>query len=293
MEWAQPIKPAPTIPSRITVQQATFSLMHGDELLTAGDRNLAFVLRHFTKAAPDGVVHDDGRLLMVSGSLTWPGPYHNGALRLDPSLEPKQMMEQAERFFTGLCPGYCLWVAAHVDGCLEEQAEEAGYVSLGEGIPRMAITHPLSLPRPPDGVRLEEVDGERGWRAYLAVTLESYADVQSADATKAHLSEPKVLLADYIGAVVAYRDGSPSSAAMVVASDGIASVQYVGTVPAARRSGLGELCTQWAVNRGFDLGASAVVLEASDMGAPVYLRMGFVERSRYRFWFGPPTGRST
>lgn len=263
--------------------------MGGDELLAAGDRNLAFVLRHFTRTAPGGVVYDDGRLLMVSCSSTWPGPYHNGAFRLDPSLQPRKFMEQAEEFFAGRCPGYCLWVAAHADKDIEEEAGPAGYVSTGEGVPRMVIDHPLPAPIPIPGVRLEPVTDEGGWRAYLAVTLESYAEMQAAEATTAHLGDAKVLLADHVGAVVAYRGSAPLAAAMVVASDGIASVQYVGTVPAARRSGLGELCTQWAVNRGFDLGASAVVLEASELGAPVYQRMGFVERSRYRFVFGPPS----
>jgi ribosomal protein S18 acetylase RimI-like enzyme len=63
----------------------------------------------------------------------------------------------------------------------------------------------------------------------------------------------------------------------------------VGTVPAARRLGLGELCTRWAADAGFMLGAVAVVLEASEQGEPIYRRMGFDERSRYRWCFGPPS----
>jgi ribosomal protein S18 acetylase RimI-like enzyme len=74
-------------------------------------------------------------------------------------------------------------------------------------------------------------------------------------------------------------------------SDDLAGIQLVGTVPAARRRGLGELCTRWAVRAGFELGATAAVLEASDMGAPLYRRMGFVERSRYRWCLGPPPRR--
>jgi len=51
---------------------------------------------------------------------------------------------------------------------------------------------------------------------------------------------------------------------------------------------LGELCTRWAVGAGFDFGADAIVLEASEAGEPLYLRLGFVEVSRYRWCFGPP-----
>ena len=71
----------------------------------------------------------------------------------------------------------------------------------------------------------------------------------------------------------------------------MAGIQLVGTIPDARGRGLGELCTRWAVGVGFDLGASAVVLEASEAGEPLYLRLGFVEVSRYRWCFGPPAPR--
>ena len=65
-----------------------------------------------------------------------------------------------------------------------------------------------------------------------------------------------------------------------------------GPSPAPGAAGLGELCTRWAVAAGFDLGAQAIVLEASEAGEPLYLRLGFVEVSRYRWCFGPPARRS-
>ncbi len=102
------------------------------------------------------------------------------------------------------------------------------------------------------------------------------------------LARVEALCADGVRAVVARDNGEPVAAAMVVVSDGVAGVQLVGTVPAARRRGLGELCTQWTVLAGFELGAEAAVLEASEAGEPVYLRMGFVELSRYRWCFGAP-----
>ena len=92
-----------------------------------------------------------------------------------------------------------------------------------------------------------------------------------------------------VRAVVARDRGRPVAAAMVVASGAVAGIQLVGTIPGARGRGLGELCTRWAVGAGFDLGADAIVLEASEAGEPLYLRLGFVEVSRYRWCFGPPS----
>jgi predicted GNAT family acetyltransferase len=96
-----------------------------------------------------------------------------------------------------------------------------------------------------------------------------------------------------VRAVVARHGGRAVAGAMVVASGAVAGLQLVGTVPGFRGRGLGELCTRWAVAAGFELGAQAIVLEASEAGEPLYLRLGFVELSRYRWCFGPPAQAPT
>ena len=267
-----------------------------DELLAAGDRNLADVLRLYGRTAPGAVMEDDGGLLLLSSLASWPAPYHNGALRLDPSLAPSEVLARAAAFFDGRAPGYCVWIAAHRDGDLEDAALSGGYAPISpEGTPRMALRHRLSPAVAPPGVSLEEVvDDEGRRRAYLAVTVEAYAEsFLPSDAARTNLATMAAVRAPNVRSVVARLEGRPVAAAMVVASGPgtepwAASVQLVGTVPGARGRGLGELCTRWAVEAGFDLGAGAVVLEASEAGDPLYRRMGFTEVSRYRWCFGPP-----
>jgi GNAT superfamily N-acetyltransferase len=264
-------------------------------LLAAGDRNLAAVLRLAARTAPGGVVDDDGRLLLFSSIASWPGPYHNGAMRLDPALAPDEVLARADSFFDGRSTGYCVWIAAHADEDLERGALAAGYARISEtGAPRLALEHRLDPPVPAPGVTLDEVVDEAGRRAYLAVTVEAYADsFLPADAAEAQLATVASVHGPAVRAVVARDQGRPVAAAMVVASDGVAGVQLVGTVPGARGRGLGELCTRWAVHTGYALGAGAVVLEASEAGDPLYRRMGFTEVSRYRWCFGPPRPPAT
>lgn len=280
-----------------------------DELLAAGDRNLADVLRLYGRTAPGAVMEDDGGLLLLSSLPSWPAPYHNGAFRLDRSLPAAEVLGRAAAFFDGRASGYCVWIAAHADGDLEDAALSAGYAPISpEGTPRMALGHPLARAVPPPGVTLEEVVDDGGRRAYLAVTVEAYAEsFLPFDAARTNLATLASVCAPNVRAVVAHVDGRPVAAAMVVASGPgaggpgsgpgtgaagperwVASVQLVGTVPSARGRGLGELCTRWAVGAGFELGATAMVLEASEAGDPLYRRMGFAEVSRYRWCFGPP-----
>ena len=264
--------------------------MERDELLAAGDRNLAAVLRLYARTAPGAAADDDGRVLLVSTSPRWPGQYHNGAVRLDPAVAPSEVLGRAEAFFSGRTPGFCVWIAAHADGDLELAALAAGYAAVSDtGTPRMALAHPLAPAEAPPGVALDEVVDEAGRRAYLAVTVEAYADsFLSPDAAEAQLASVEAVHGPGVRAVVARLEGRPVAGAMVVGGGGVAGIQLVGTVPDARGRGLGELCTRWAANAGFALGAPAVVLEASEAGEPLYRRMGFTEVSRYRWCFGPP-----
>jgi ribosomal protein S18 acetylase RimI-like enzyme len=268
-------------------------MMDRDELLAAGDHNLASTMRLYAATAPGARLEDDGRLLLYSTSETWPGPYHNGAIRLDPTLAPGEVLGGAATFFSGR-PGYCVWIAAHADADLERSALDAGYPSISSaGAPRLALEHRLDAPpgRPlPAGVTLEEVTDEDARLDYLAVTVDAYADsFLPRDAAEAQLATLDAVRGPSVRAVVGRDHGKPVAAAMVVGSGTVAGIQLVGTVPGARGRGLAEHCTRWAVRAGFGLGADAIVLEASAEGEPLYLRMGFVEVSRYRWCFGPPS----
>ena len=75
--------------------------------------------------------------------------------------------------------------------------------------------------------------------------------------------------------VVARRAAQPVATAMIFESDGVASVQWVGTIPTARGTGLGALVTTAVTNLAFDRGATSCTLQASPMGAPVYQRLGY------------------
>jgi len=263
--------------------------MDRDELLAAGDHNLASTMRLYATTAPGALLEDDDGLLLYSTSQTWPGPYHNGAIRLDPTLAPDEVLRRAAAFFAAR-PGYCVWIAAHADADLQQAALDAGYSSISPtGAPRLALEHRLEPGTVPAGVTLEEVTDDAGRLDYLAVTVDAYADsLLPRDAAQAQLATLDAVRGPAVRAVVAYDHRRPVSAAMAVGSGEVAGIQLVGTIPGARGRGFAELCTRWAVGSGFDLGARAIVLEASDEGEPLYLRLGFVEVSRYRWCFGPP-----
>jgi ribosomal protein S18 acetylase RimI-like enzyme len=89
------------------------------------------------------------------------------------------------------------------------------------------------------------------------------------------LFHDETILAPNIAAFVAYMDAEPVACAMTLVSHRIAGVFYIATVEHARRRGLGDALTRMAARAGFELGAGAAWLGASEMGAGLYRRIGF------------------
>jgi predicted acetyltransferase len=81
---------------------------------------------------------------------------------------------------------------------------------------------------------------------------------------------------------VAYLDGTPASAAMIVSTGGVGMVAWVATVETARGHGLGALTTVLATNDAFDRGDSFASLQASPMGESLYRRLGYEHLFDYR-----------
>jgi len=99
--------------------------------------------------------------------------------------------------------------------------------------------------------------------------------------------DPATVLAPDTSAFVFYVDGFPVSTGLTMLKNRIAWIGWVATRPEARGHGYGRVATIAAIRAGFTLGGTFASLEATRMGVPVYLRLGFREILRYRnYWPG-------
>jgi GNAT superfamily N-acetyltransferase len=158
----------------------------------------------------------------------------------------------------------------------------------------MLILGPLLDHKGVDGVAVERVEDEAGIADCVAVNAEAYATYGMPSEVLPELFDNAAALVDDPAAhvVVARRDGDAVATAMTFESDGVASVQWVGTVSAARGSGLGALVTTAVTNLAFERGATSVTLQASPMGEPIYRSLGYETVYRYSEfvrWPKPPT----
>ena len=245
--------------------------------LQLGHRTLIAFDRALTRWGSRGALQEGDGVVLCAGG-TWIPVVANGAFRSDDSLSGAALIARADTFFSGLGRGFTVKVRdSGEDDDLRRACEVAGLESFGDAVPEMICRTPLTEPHPIDGVTMRVVDDDDGVRDFVTVNAEAYATYgMPAEVLSDLFDETARVLADPAASIVVARRGDePIATAMAYESDGVASLQWVGTVPSARTAGLGALVTVAATNLTFEHGASSCSLQASPMGESVYRRLGY------------------
>ncbi len=233
--------------------------------------------RAMTRWASKGRLDEGGGVVLSAGG-TWIPMIANTASRLDDSVRPEVLLERADAFFGAIGRGFTVPVReTKGDNDLRSACEKAGLELFGTSIPDMVCTARLADLPPAPGIVLRDLRDEADVRAFTDVNTAAYGTYGMPAEVFADLFDLPAILVDdpATHVMLATRDDVAVATALLYESDGAGSVQWVGTVPDARGSGLGALVTVAVTNLAFDRGASSVSLQASPMGAPVYLRLGY------------------
>jgi hypothetical protein len=242
-----------------------------------GQRNLIAFNRGLTRWGSRGALEEGGGAVLCAGG-SWIPVVANSAFRADDALAAPVLIERADAFFASLARGFSVKVRDNgQDDDLEHACEEAGLQVFGEPVPQMIRRAPLAEPPGADGVMLRMVDDEAGLHDFITVNSAAYGTYGLPTEVMGELFDEtaRVLADPALHIVVAVRNGEPVATATTFESDGVASVQWVGTIPAARTAGLGALVTARVTNLAFEHGASSCTLQASPMGEPVYRALGY------------------
>jgi hypothetical protein len=259
-----------------------------------GQANLIAFNRAMTRWSTKGALEErDGCVLCAGGS--WLPVVANGAFRNREGVFGADLIARAESFFGGFARGFTVKVRdTGEDDDLRDACVAAGLEVFGAPVPQMLVLAPLPDHHGVDGVEIEWVDDEAGVAEFVAVNARAYATYGMPGEVLPELFDQASAVVDDPSAhiVVVRRGSEPIATAMVYESDGVASLQWVGTVPAARTSGLGALVTTRTTNLAFERGASSCTLQASPIGEPVYRALGYetiYHYSEHARWPRPPS----
>jgi ribosomal protein S18 acetylase RimI-like enzyme len=261
--------------------------MDQTRLLALADLNLLEFNREGARATRGGLVHEEGGLVFFVPGHRFPVG-GTGVMRTDRAVAAEQVIARARDFFAPRGQGYTFWLMQHRDGDIIAALEAAGLSRFSDS-PGMAVEHRLPDAPSPVDVAFERVVDAAGARAFGLVTGSAYATYgMPPQVAHDQFEDERMLAQPHVAAFVARLEGAPVAAAMTLVSHGVAGIYWVGTMPEARGRGLAEACTRLATNAGFDLGASVAALQASVMGEPIYLRMGYREITRYPWYVVMP-----
>lgn len=245
-------------------------------------QNLAESLRLQVRSTLGASLLELDRALLVFGSTRFPAAPFNAVLRSKPEGCAASLLDFAEDAFAREQRGFSVYAREGADRDLAEACEARGYVPSGQllllaaqRVPE-ALESAASQPILRTNVEYELVCETSRVRCFAELAAEGFSRVGlpkrvALDA----FSSPEALLEPEIRLVLVHADGGPTACALLLSSDSVAGIYWVGTRSNAERRGLATACVAEAKRRAFESGASAVVLQAAPGLEPFYARLGF------------------
>jgi GNAT superfamily N-acetyltransferase len=227
-------------------------------------------LERYRPAPPRRATH--GAVTLVSAGDA--GPDFNAAIVLGPA-RPDAVFALAAAFFDDAA--YSIVVEVGVAPGVEDELQRRGWQRDEEEAALVFSPPPAVVPPTPAALTIRRVIDASGLDAFRSVTETPSVVLPSLAAAL----DPAVAL------LVGYDAGCPVATARLTQLGSITEITGVVTVPAARRRGYGTALTWAALAEGRARGGSAAVLTATEMGYPVYVRMGFRPVGVYRTYLPP------
>ena len=242
------------------------------QLVSAANQSYLGSYRTLVKHCPDGEIREaDGVFAFATGL---PLSLFNGCVVVEPAIPSE--FGTALDWLAGLGLPHRLWVSEELTTRLGGVAVAHGYQRGMWPYPGMVLDRASVPPALSAGVSVEPV-GESGLDEYHQVFVAHGRPVELARQMfpPAFAADPDVQL--FIGRL----DGQAVGTAVAIRTGDVSGVYAVGTLPAARRRGVGSALTWAAVAAGRAWGCDTIVLQASEMGFPMYAAMGFRTVVRY------------
>ena len=240
----------------------------------AADINMAHAWAAMGRAMGADVVETESLTLVATGV---PIPFFNGAYPTDAAADPARTVAAAIEFFRPHGIGWLMWVREGAAPALLDAGRHAG-LREAPGPPAMGVSPIPQPPPPPDGLQIDIATSVGDVADHAELLRQAFAvpkDVADRFGSPALLDDDSMCV--FVGRV----DGEPVSCSLLAISGRTAGVYNVATSPDHRAKGYGAALTWAVIEEGARRGCTHAILQASQLGYPVYKRMGFVDLGSY------------
>jgi hypothetical protein len=250
--------------------------MADNDIVARADANYFQSWRVINANAEGGEALERDGMLLTSSAL--PVAWLNLVFVTRPLADPDAAIAAAAAFYDARNLPFVVRIREGVDPAAERACEAHG-MPFSDVVPGLVMAPIAKAPSPPAQLEIRVVAGEAALRDHRAVMASSF---ELPGGVPERLLREEIMGVDGCELYVGYLDGASVASSALFAFDGVAGIENVGCVADARRQGLGEAMTWHAVRRGSALGCDMGSLQSSDMGRPIYERMGFRLVAPYR-----------
>jgi hypothetical protein len=214
---------------------------------------------------------------LVFGARGFPHPIFNQCVLLQPvaSIDPEVFADELAAC-RALGSPLSIWSMWPTGDLRHLRLTLSGHPPL---MARLPGPRPLSATSEPDGLDVAEVADDEDLRVFGRVAAAGFGMGDGADDTPSPFDR-RMLDTGWRG-WLARLDGEPVATAAGRTAHGVNLVEIVATLERARGRGIGAAVT-WAATLADP--TLPAVLVASDLGRPVYTRMGYFTLSRGTVW---------
>lgn len=230
----------------------------------------------YAKTANGNFCHDSSVLQVKSGIplRVFNGIFYNNF----PEAETKNKIEKIKKDFLADGLPFVWWITpCSQPRNLGDSIEKNGFKLIAQ-IPGMAIDMDKLNDNIPvlQELTIRKVTDYKGLALWTEVLLQSFGiPLTSRDDCLElfnNLLQDKSCLY-YLGFI----NGSPISVSLLFCGTATAGIYWVGTLPEARKKGVGAAITLKALLDAREIGYPLAILRASVLGYPVYKKLGFIE----------------
>jgi GNAT superfamily N-acetyltransferase len=159
------------------------------------------------------------------------------------------------------------------------------------------LTLPAPMPNPPpasapgpgvDIAVVRDASTHREWMQTLAAGVFAGGEIPEEERERLLAAWQRMGVDLPLRLYLARLDGEPVATALIFLNGGVVGLYQVHTVAHARGRGIGAAITRAALGGARALGYRVAVLGATEMGLPIYLRLGFQPFATYHTYVSAP-----